>query len=508
MAQLEKRYEEYLRDESRLTGYAESILQAKSAQEVLDFLKTESPFTVQGARTGIVGGAVPQGGRILNLSSMNRITGLSVKDGAFFVTVEPGVLLCDLDDALASKRFDASSWDEASREALAALAKAPPQFFPPDPTESTATLGGMFAANARGICAYRYGCTADYVQAVTVALADGRVWTIERGQYVFDESGCPLPDGALSLNLPESAPLCSALQPRKGSDLIDLFAGSEGTLGVVLSLTLRLLPRPAIQWGVVFFLPGEEDALAFAGSVQELATGWSGPALCSLEFLGEAALETAAGLRAKQTRLQAIPEFPAGCRGAVLAELCASGEEEMEEALMSLLDAFAECGGEEEGTWAADSPAEIEKFRLLRHAVPEGINAAIDEVRQKEDSVTKLAADFSAPLDRREELIALYREGIQKSGLRGVYFGHIAENHLHVNLIPRDETQYKQGLALLSSWAGACASMGGCLAAENGVGKLKRNLLDQNLPQEQKALMAAIKAYFDPRGLLCPGNLI
>lgn len=149
MAQLEKRYEEYLRDESRLTGYAESILQAKSAQEVLDFLKTESPFTVQGARTGIVGGAVPQGGRILNLSSMNRITGLSVKDGAFFVTVEPGVLLCDLDDALASKRFDASSWDEPSREALAALAKAPPQFFPPDPTESTATLGGMFAANAR-----------------------------------------------------------------------------------------------------------------------------------------------------------------------------------------------------------------------------------------------------------------------------------------------------------------------------------------------------------------------
>ena len=175
---------------------------------------------------------------------------------------------------------------------------------------------------------------------------------------------------------------------------------------------------------------------------------------------------------------------------------------------MSLLDAFAECGGEEEGTWAADSPAEIEKFRLLRHAVPEGINAAIDEVRQKEDSVTKLAADFSAPLDRREELIALYREGIQKSGLRGVYFGHIAENHLHVNLIPKNELQYKQGLTLLSSWAGACASMGGCLAAENGVGKLKRNLLDQNLPQEQKALMAAVKAYFDPRGLLCPGNLI
>lgn len=173
---------------------------------------------------------------------------------------------------------------------------------------------------------------------------------------------------------------------------------------------------------------------------------------------------------------------------------------------MSLLDAFAECGGEEEGTWAADSPAEIEKFRLLRHAVPEGINAAIDEVRQKEDSVTKLAADFSAPLDRREELIALYREGIQKSGLRGVYFGHIAENHLHVNLIPRDETQYKQGLALLSSWAGACASMGGCLAAENGIGKLKRNLLDQNLPQEQKALMAAIKAYFDPAACSAPAT--
>lgn len=148
MAQLEKRYEEYLRDESRLTGYAESILQAKSAQEVLDFLKTESPFTVQGARTGIVGRELCPGGRILNLSSMQPHH-RPVRQGRRF--------LCHGGAGGSAVRTWTTLWPRSGltpplgrtlQGGLAALAKAPPQFFPPDPTESTATLGGMFAANA------------------------------------------------------------------------------------------------------------------------------------------------------------------------------------------------------------------------------------------------------------------------------------------------------------------------------------------------------------------------
>ena len=122
--------------------------------------------------------------------------------------------------------------------------------------------------------------------------------------------------------------------------------------------------------------------------------------------------------------------------------------------------------------------------------------------------VVKLAADFTAPFARLEETLAMYEEGIAASGMTGVIFGHISQNHLHVNLLPKSREEWLRGRALLEEWAGRIAAWGGLVVSENGVGKLKRELLRAYAPPEALAAAGTLKRLLDPRGLLNPGNML
>ena len=163
LTDVEREYADFLRDESRMVGRAASISFPqceKDVRETVSLMASDNtPVTVQGARTGIAGGAVPDGGHILNLGRMTRLTGLSHdgQGGDFRVTVQPGVVLADLRTALASKEIDDASLPQDSRDALAAFRRSGPWFLPPDPTETSASIGGMVAANASGARTYRYG---------------------------------------------------------------------------------------------------------------------------------------------------------------------------------------------------------------------------------------------------------------------------------------------------------------------------------------------------------------
>ena len=145
-------FEEYLRDESRSVGSAESIVFPESEADVRDALHalhaTGVPVTVQGARSGLAAGAVPHGGCVLNTSRMNRVLGMRRgSDGRFFVRVQPGLSLMELRDMLQKASFDTAGWNDESLAALAQFKAAPAQFFAPDPTEASAALGGIVACN-------------------------------------------------------------------------------------------------------------------------------------------------------------------------------------------------------------------------------------------------------------------------------------------------------------------------------------------------------------------------
>ena len=162
--------EEYLRDESKRTGHAESISFPETEAQIIAVMRectrTGTPVTVQGSRTGLAAAAVPFGGHVLNLSRMDKVLGMRQENGQFFLRVQPGVILQKLNKAIAAKSFDTTGWDEESQAAYTAFTKAPTQMFTPDPTESTAAIGGMVACNASGARSYHYGPTRGHITAL------------------------------------------------------------------------------------------------------------------------------------------------------------------------------------------------------------------------------------------------------------------------------------------------------------------------------------------------------
>lgn len=517
---MEERYVGYLQDESRMQGSAEKIAFPRDVEEirqVLDLCRdNRMPVTLQGARTGIAGAAVPAGGLVLNLSKLNRITGVRQEGELFFLEAEPGVLLSDLKETLASGRFDTDGWTDASKEALANMQKKGSFRFAPDPTETTATVGGMFASNAKGLSGYRFGRMSDHTEQVTLMLSDKTLWRVRRGEYRADDTGCRLPDGSLlpvlcragrdGIQSPEreAAAFGYPLTMQPGQDLMDLLAGSEGMLGIVVSLELRLIESPAECWGILFFFADQRLAAEFAG----LAGTIPGDArVTAAEFFDRASLDVAEQMKSRMTSLKAIPDIPRDRAAAVYIELEADSEEHAEGFLLELLDLFGACGGDEADTWAASGLREMEKFRLFRHAVPEGINNCVDEIRRILPGFVKMGADFGGTGMELNEQIESYSRDAKKAGVRAVIFGHALERRFHVNLLPETEEEKKKADELMEQWADAKAAEGVSLAAENGIGKVKAALVKERLSEGLMENMRAVKDHFDRDRMLNRGNM-
>jgi len=500
------KYESYLRDESRLTGHAEKIAFPESPADMaaaFQYAREENLcVTLQGGRTGIVGGASPRGGLIVCTEKMNRILGLRKEEGRFFLRVQAGVTLQQLE---AYGRYPETPAEaaEAERAAVAALKRAGRHFFGPNPTEKSATLGGLFACDAGGINSLRYGRTARQVRALTWVTPSGEIWEVRRVQYLFDENGCSLPNGtrfSCRTDLP-AAPHSLRL-PREGMDLIDFLVASEGYYGAAAEMEVCLTPQPAEGWGVLYFFQKEEQVFRFSENLRDWRDTDSVGYLCGAEYYDSAVLNLVRERKQQITAFKALPDFPPNALAAVYVELCGGDPARLEEALYTQLELFAEAGGEEADTWAAGSFAELERYRELRHAVPEALNTEIDRLRQAFPELVKTTADYKAPPELAADYLRRYHGDIAGTGLRGFVFGHILENHFHVNLLPESEEQLGNGRALLKTWAEQVVRDGGILAAENGVGKLKADLIRAYIPEPIMAFLQDARKIFDPYHLM------
>jgi len=516
---LSNEYADYLKDESRLIGQAEGICFPESEAQVLEVVREawekNRPLTVQGARTGITAGAVPNGGWILNLSRMNRIRALRFDEaaGAFRLAVEPGILLCDLQRCVEEVAFDTTNWDEESLKALVRFRKSGPYFFSPDPTETTASLGGMAACNASGARTFRYQSMRAHVYGLRVVTHRGEVLSMRRGESVahhgeftmHSEQGAVF-TGRLPGGVQSKVSKCAAgyfLDPNM--DLTDLFIGAEGTLGVITEITLGLLPLPKAIWGVMVFLPEEEAAWRFVQEVRALQGGGGTDVLAALEYFDGSALNL---LRRRHDRgmMDDLPMLNEAWRSAVYVEY--HGEEErLEQALEELCGCMERHGLQDEDAWIADQPKERERMRLFRHAVPETINGLIAERKKTHPGLVKLGTDMAVPDERLEEMMRMYRTDLERSGLEYVIFGHIGNNHVHVNIIPRDPGEYEAGKKLYLNWAARVVGWGGTVSAEHGIGKLKVPFLKLMVGESVLREWMELRRVFDPKGLFNPGNL-
>lgn len=409
-------------------------------------------MTIAGAGTGVTGGRVAQGGWIVGLE---RFTRLEISAGRAIAGA--GVLLGDLHRA----------------------ASATGQFYPPDPTETAAAVGGTIATNASGSRSFRYGDTRRYVVALRAVFMDGSIRELRRGQPVdFDVA---------AVRLPDTSKHSAGYRLAPGMDWVDLLVGSEGTLAVVTEADLALLPAPAaIAAGVVFF-DAEDAAL-------DAIDAWRGIAgLRMMEFFDRGSLVL---LRSR------YPEIPSTSEAALLIE-----QETAEQAggeVDAWLTRLASARAQTEACWFAVSEGDRERFRRFRHALPEMVN---DTVRR--NGFMKLNTDFAVPFARHREMFAYYRRRLDREFPRqSVIFGHIGDAHLHVNVLPHSEDDASRASALVVEFARQAAALGGTVGAEHGLGKRKAHLLGVQYSGAEIAAMAAVKRRLDPEWLLGRGTLL
>jgi len=486
----------YLFDESRMMGNADAIALPENEGDVLEVLAEarlgKTPVTISAGRTGLTGGASPDGGILLSFERMNRIfeKGFDAQKKEWFIRIEPGVRLEDIARALSGE---------------------PRLFYPPDPTEQTAMLGGAVACNASGARTFDYGATRSYVRRLRVALITGEILDIRRGDIKADSQNMitiPLPHRSISFSIPAyqmpGTKNTAGYFTEPKMDLIDLFIGSEGTLGVFTEMELRLLSKPPFTIGVMIYFPSDEAVARFVHNIRKSSLHLHPQ---SLEYFDQNSLELLRQKRLQDGASNKIAAIPESARAILYYERLYDDEGMTEQILGSLEEALGAHGISLEDTWAAFDEEGIQRMKDFRHALPEAVNALIAQVKTACPNITKLGTDFAVPDQYLDEMMKLYRVRLNESQLRHVIFGHIGDNHLHINIIPRDEDEYEAGKRLYLELADEVIRRGGTIAAEHGIGKLKKHLLHRMLGEHGIEEMRRIKRLFDPDFLINRGNL-
>jgi D-lactate dehydrogenase (cytochrome) len=504
---IQSEYPDYLRDESKLTGFADALHWIHSEKQASELLReanaSKVPMTFSGGRTGIVGGAVPQGGLLVSMERMNRLKNVCWDENrsAWLVRVEPGMTLEDLESKISNAESQESTPQRWIEESIH-------WFYPPDPTEKSAQIGGTVATNASGARSFAYGPTRSWISSIRVLLADGTPFELFRGMNKTDLDGRILLDtfsGPLQIEIPDfkmpavkhAAGYCLS----RPMDLIDLFIGSEGTLGLITEVELVLSRKPEGLFSGLAFFKSSFSALDFVFRAREgMKTSNLTLRPDALEYFDSRTIRLL-----EESSSVSIPDTP--LKGAAVYFEQKTHEAGIEEALEAYDRILKKCGSSIDCVWGAMDELERTRLVAFRHAVPENINRIIAERQQQFPSIHKVGTDFVVPDRHLSEMMNLYEKGCGSTGIDYVIFGHIGDNHLHVNMMPKNPEELDLAKTIYARWAAQAVQWGGSVSGEHGIGKLKRNLMAVQFDANSLAQMRAIKGILDPKDILGRGNL-
>lgn len=507
-------FAEYLKDESRTIGKADSISFPKDEDEIIQLIQIlypkEIPITIQGARTGLAAGAVPNGGHIMNISRMDKAIGMRKNEnGIFHVTVQPGMILSNLRESISGRKFNTECWTEESKKTFSEFCNSEEQFFSPDPTEASATIGGMVACNASGSRSYLYGPTRNHVTRLKLVLYNGETISINRGENLSEgrvlnlvtDSGTSMKIDLPTYQMPKTKN-ASGYFIEDNMDAIDLFIGSDGTLGIVTEIELQLLPLPEYIWGVSCFFENMDNSVDFIEIIRRKLGN-----IAAMEFFDGNALEILRRQKCENQGFSRLPDVEENKKAAIYLELHCNNENEAITGLRTISTSMNESGGCSSDTWVAQNNSDRDRLIFFRHAVPESVNMLIDTRKKKIPSITKLGTDMSVPDEKLAYITKTYTDMLEESGLQSAIWGHIGDNHLHVNLLPNNDDDYAKGKELYGKWAKIVTELGGAVSAEHGVGKIKSEFLTVMYGEKHIREMAEMKRIFDPKALIGAGNM-
>lgn len=480
-------YDSYLKDESKLSfGDVVCLAMPENEGELTNFLKNNYkkniPITISNGRTGVTGGSVPLRGCLLSVEKLNKIIGLEKKGDEYILKVQSGVSLAEIDNYLDNQLLEGKKY-----------------FYPVDVTETTAHIGGTISTNASGERSFKYGSTRKWVRYLKIAFSDGSILNVQRGEFSAKgyKAKLQFSDGIVKdIVLPKyrmpAVKNAAGYFSSQNMDIIDLFIGSEGTLGIILEAGIALVSRPANIVSIIAFFNTEKDAVEFSYSARKTLDS-----ALVFEYFDRGAFELLSGK---------FPELPAGKEAAIFFEV-ASDSRNIDRIIEDIAKLLDNHGCSMNDTWTGFEKKDAEKIRSLRHAIPETINEILAERKNAFPDLHKISADIAVPENKFLELIAYYKESAEKHRLQYTMFGHIGENHLHMNILPKTPDEFRIAKDLHRDFAKRAVALGGTVSAEHGIGKIKHEYLEIMYGKTGIKEMAAVKKVFDPKRILNRGNI-
>ncbi|MFH0825244.1 MAG: FAD-linked oxidase C-terminal domain-containing protein [Pseudomonadota bacterium] len=430
----------YSRDMSIHSGTPQAVAFARNTDQVSRLMKLAHAkgfaVTARGTGSSVTGAALaPKGGVVLDFTRMTAVKEIKKSDG--YAIVEPGVICNALNARL-----------------------APTHFFPPDPGSAPiATIGGMIATNASGVRAAKYGTTKDYVKALTVVLADGRV--IRTGDI---------------------APKSSA-----GYDLTHLFSGSEGTLGIITEAVVKILPVPEYEAFAKASFPNVDTA---ALAVERIFT--SGIEMATCEILDSVCLDVARDALKMDIPPEVKCQLFMGIDGPRSA---------VDEQIKAIDKICTEVGGLE-SIWSDDPVAKAKLFAARGGLVP-----AMSRLKPFHRLIP-IVEDFGVPISKIPATIAEVQRIGEKFGFPVATFGHIGDGNLHATFIMNttDPDHWDRVRSIALEFIDMTLRFNGTVSAEHGVGMAKSPYIKRQLG-ETLNVMETIKKALDPNNVLNPGKM-
>jgi D-lactate dehydrogenase (cytochrome) len=477
-------------------GHASGLLRPRTIEEVSAALKTGDRILAVGAQSSLTGGATPFGDVVM---STDRLNALQVEGDR--VRVGAGVPLHALQDELAK----VGRW------------------FPPVPTYLGAFAGGAVATCAAGAATFKYGTVREWVDGLTVVLAGGDVLTLSRGERVATDNTFEIETstGARTIRIPDirmpDVPKRSAgYFLARGMDLIDLFIGSEGTLGVIAEVVLKTAPLPQAVCRALIPVSSEAVAIELVGALRDAA-----PATVDVAAIEHLDARSIAVVREDGVDRKFDIALPSGAAVVLLVDLeLPTADDDWWQQLENARDAAQDsplnrfCRLLDRHAVLDDTEialphdhARQAAFAELREAVPAGVNRRVAVAKQHDDTISKTAADMIVPFNRFAEMMTICRTLFADRGLDLAVWGHISDGNVHPNVIPRSADDVDKGRAAILELGDAVIAMGGCPLAEHGVGRnpIKQQLLRRLYGDAGIGAMRDIKLSLDPNGSLARG---
>jgi D-lactate dehydrogenase (cytochrome) len=511
----------YLEDASGTPpGTAAGLLRVASAAHAAAFLRrsaeTKRTVLFQAARSSLTAGAVPHGEVVLSVEQMTAVDSVQRWPGGARVRAQPGVRLVDLQRDLGEQNL----------------------YYPPVPTYQEAMLGGTVSTNAGGASSFKYGVTRDWVHGLEVLLFNGDLLVLERGQARAGPTelfSIQLTDGthlrvpAPDYRLPPIKKISAGYHAADSLDLVDLFVGSEGTLGLIVAVTVDLLPLPPSVVTGLAFVDSPAGALALATVLRETAVcargarDPRGPDVRAIESIDRNSLRLLAESgRHRELRVPVpdeaqaallfeveLPERTSDEQAQRIAAEVLEGQHAVPDvALTRLFHILLDHGALE--TLQLAFPEDSDRRAVLnafREAVPTRVNELLAERRRADSGVHKVGGDLIVPFDHLREMIEIYERGFRRRGLEYAIWGHLSDGNLHPNALPRNSGEVRLGLDAMLEFAEEATRRGGAPLSEHGVGRspIKQEILRRFLGDDAIASMRRVKRALDPGWQLAPG---